>query len=356
MQGKIVISLDAMGGDNAPDAIVYAADRACQELSDIHFIIYGKEAEVAPILKGLPRLSQYAQFIPTISAVNDDDKPVQALRNGIESSMRKAIDAVANKSAHACVSAGNTGALMVMAKKALGELPGIKRPAIIGVFPNRQNGTVILDMGANSECDENILLQFAHMGTCFARAVLEKEKPSVGILNIGTEEVKGRVLEKNANSLFKQCPHLNYIGFVEGHHVTNGEVDVVVTDGFTGNIAVKFSEGTAKLCMDILKDTFNTNWYTKLGGVVLKPFLQKNFSEIDPSHKNGAMFIGVNGIVVKSHGSSGIKRNLSAIKVAYALAKQEINEKIITELGSLKKDNIGYDIVSKIKKTFGMES
>ncbi len=354
MQGKIVISLDAMGGEKAPESVIYAADSVCAELNDVHFLIFGRQEEIAPLLERLPRLRSHSQFIPTISVVLDDDKPVQALRSGIESSMRKALDAVATKTAHACLSAGNTGALMVMAKKVLGDLPGIKRPAIIGTFPTPQGGSVMLDIGANSECDESVLLEFAHMGTCFARAVLNKPEPTVGILNIGVEEVKGRPVEKRAYELMKQSPHLNFIGYVEGHHVTKGKVDVVVTDGFSGNIAVKFAEGTARLCLEVLRTAFNDNWWSKLGGILVRNSLKRHFSEIDPNHKNGAMFIGINGIVVKSHGAADIKQTISAIKVAYSLAKDEINEKIIAELLAIKKEQPSYDLVSKIKKTLGM--
>lgn len=215
----------------------------------------------------------------------------------------------------------------------------------------------MLDIGANSECDESILLEFAHMGACFARAVLNKPTPTVGILNIGVEEVKGRTLEKKAYELFKQQEHLNFVGYVEGHHVTQGLVDVVVTDGFSGNVCVKFAEGTAKLCLDVLHNAINESWLTKLGGLLIKKSLKKHFKEIDPNSKNGAMFIGINGIVVKSHGSSDIKRTISAIKVAYKLAKDEINEKIVTEFEALKKEHpTSYDLVNKIKKTFGMGS
>ena len=351
MSQRIVISLDAMGGANAPRAVIEGASIALSKNPNLYFKIFGNQQLIGNLFEQFPILKENYEFIETGTYISDDEQPIKALKNGVNSSMRKAIDAVKENAAVACVSSGNTGALMVMAKMVLGELPGIKRPAIVGVVPNLNGGTVMLDLGANAECDETNLFQFALMGDCFAKIILNKKTPSIGLLNVGVEQIKGREIEKKTYNLLKKSG-LNFIGYVEGHDLTKGVVDVVVTDGFSGNIVLKTAEGTARLLMQIMKQGFQNNLSSKIGGLLAKKSLKESFKSVDPNVNNGAMFIGVNGIVVKSHGGAEAIGFANAINVAYDLAQRNINQEIIKELDILQGEmSLGQNIVEKIKKT-----
>lgn len=354
MSQKIVLSLDAMGGANAPRAVIEGASIALQKNPNLFFKIFGNRQLIGDLFEQFPVLSGNYEFIETVTYISDEEQPIKALKNGTESSMRKAIDAVKNNTAVACVSSGNTGALMVMSKLVLGELPGIKRPAIVGVVPNLNGGTVMLDLGANAECDEHNLFQFALMGDCFAKIVLDKKSPSIGLLNVGVEQIKGRDLEKKTYNLLKKSG-LNFVGYVEGHDLTKGIVDVIVTDGFSGNIVLKTAEGTARLLLQIMKQGFGKSLASKIGGLLAKRALKESFSRVDPNVNNGAMFIGINGIVVKSHGGAEAIGFANAINVAYDLAQRNINQEIIKELDVLQGEvSLGQNIVEKIKKTLGI--
>ncbi len=350
MDNNIInISIDAMGGVNSPRAALEAISIACSEHSDLFFLIFGDSLIIPDLIKDYNIPESRYHFFPTEKIVTDEHTPVEALRNK-GSSMHKAIEAVKEKVAHACVSCGNTGALLVMSKVVLGTLPGVKRPAIIGLFPTLSGRSVMLDMGANSECNEIFLFQFALMGSCFAKSVLKITDPKIGLLNIGVERFKGRELEHKAFNILNQSG-LNFKGYIEGHDIIVGDVDVIVTDGFSGNIALKASEGTARICTELLRQACNNSIRSKIGAALLKPSLKSTFKRIDPNSNNGAMFIGIDGIVVKGHGNSETQGMLNAINVASDLAKSNINFKITEELHAFEEKGIGLNIVEKIKHT-----
>ncbi len=355
MNKNIIISIDAMGGANAPHCIVDAIAKVIESHKGVSFKIFGDEERINTALKPHGISQDRIEVIHTTKAITDDEQPIKALKTGKDSSMYKAIQAVKNGEANACISGGNTGALMVMSKMVLGSLHNVKRPAIVNIFPNLKGGCVILDLGANSECDAANLFQFALMGHAYARAVLKKDRPLIGILNVGTEEYKGRDIEKKTYEMLKQSG-LNFYGHIEGYDITKGTVDVVVTDGFSGNIAIKVAEGTANICRDYIKEAFQSSFFAKIGGLLARKGLKTVLSRVDPRNYNGAMFIGVDGIVVKSHGSSDHKGFANAIDVTARLIKQDVNNEIsqlLTQLHELESSK--ESLISKIKHKLGFE-
>jgi glycerol-3-phosphate acyltransferase PlsX len=331
--GAITLALDAMGGDAAPRMVVAGADRALDDHPDVRYRIFGDRARLEPLMQGYPRLRARAELRHTDEVVADDAKPTAALRQSRASSMRLAVDAVRQHEADAAVSAGNTGALMAMAKVLLRTLPGIDRPAIASVMPAAKRPVVILDLGANAECDATNLVQFALMGSVFARTVLGVETPSVALLNIGTEALKGDdVVQQAAGRLRGGELPIRFEGFVEGTGLMAGSVDVVVTDGFTGNVALKVAEGTARLIIDRFRDTLADSWAAKLGVLLARRSLSRLKSKLDPQRYNGAMFLGLGGVVVKSHGSADASGFANAINVAVDLVQGGANARIGEEL------------------------
>jgi phosphate acyltransferase len=329
--GVITIALDAMGGDNAPSMVVEGAALAIEQYPDIRFIFCGHQGKLQALLKKHKKLYEISEIYHTEDVVGNDDKPSSVLRQNRNSSMSLAIKAVREKKADCAISAGNTGALMAFSKVMLRTLSGIDRPAICGVLPTYRGFCAMLDLGANVYCDANNLFEFAIMGDAFARVILDLKDPKIGILNIGTEETKGNEAVRDAGTLLKESP-LNYYGNIEGDDIGKGIVDVVVTDGFSGNIALKTAEGTAKIYTAFLKEALNGNWMARLGALLAKPMLNSLKKRMDPRLHNGAMLIGLNGIVVKSHGGTDSLGFSSAIKVAYRLANAKINHKIIKEM------------------------
>jgi glycerol-3-phosphate acyltransferase PlsX len=314
---EITIALDAMGGARAPDMVLRGADMALQRHPGLRFLVFGDETGIRPLLAKLPRLGAVVDLHHTGEMVMDDDKPSVALRAGRQSSMRLAIDAVAEGVADGVVSAGNTGALMAMAKVVLKTLPGIDRPAIASFFPTRRGESVMLDLGANVECDADNLVQFALLGDAFARTVLGLVEPVVGLLNVGSEDQKGNDAVRAASlRLRSPLSPLRFFGFIEGDDIAAGTVDVVVTDGFTGNIAVKTAEGTAKLFSEFLAEAFRHSLPARIGYVFARNTLRKLRMRIDPRRYNGAVFLGLRGIAVKSHGSTDALGFAHAIGVA----------------------------------------
>jgi glycerol-3-phosphate acyltransferase PlsX len=351
----ITISVDAMGGANAPHAVIEGAALAIEKLpGDLVFVFVGNQKVIAPIISSYPKLASRYEIIDAPDVISDSMQPVAALRKGRKSSMRKALDLVKEKRANACLSCGNTGALMVMAKMVLGDLPNIKRPAIVGLLPNESDGIVMLDLGANNACDENILVQFAVMGEIYAKLVMHKDNPSIGLLNMGEEESKGTDVIKKTYQILQKCD-LNFKGFVEGFDIAKGTVDVVVCDGFHGNIALKSVEGYLKMVLNRIKSAFKRNLLTKICGLIMRKHLKEAFSGLDPDSAGGSMFVGVNGIVVKSHGSSSAGAISAAIITCYELAKQDINRKISEEIHRLHLDE-EQGILGKIKKSLGMKA
>lgn len=333
----LVIALDGMGGDQAPGIVVDGAALAHAAQADLRFRLFGDAAKLEPLLAVKPGLRGVTELVHTPDYVASDAKPSLALRQGRNSSMRLAINAVKDGQASAAVSAGNTGALMATAKFVLKTLPGIERPAICGILPTRgKQPAVVLDLGANVECDAENLVQFAVMGVVFARAILGIEKPKLGLVNVGTEELKGDGVVRNAAAMLRASPlPIDFCGFIEGSDIVAGNVDVVVTDGFTGNVALKIAEGTAKMLMDELKRAFTGSIMGKLGYLVARSALAPMRRRFDPRTHNGAMFLGLNGVVIKSHGGTDAVGFQHAINVAVDLVRQGTNERIIEEMSAV---------------------
>lgn len=333
MTERLSIALDAMGGDNAPACVIEGASIAHVKIPELSFQFFGQESEIRPLLANYPSLEAVSEVIHADDVVSNDAKPSVALRKGKNTSMRMAIDAVKDGKAHAVISGGNTGALMAIAKLVLRMLPGINRPAAASTFPTADGKVVMLDLGANLECSAEELFQFAIMGDAYARAVLGMEYPKVGLLNVGEEEIKGHPEIREAARLIRESElDLNFYGFVEGNHVPAGVVDVVVSDGFAGNIMLKTAEGTAKLMGQHLKDAFNNNWVTKLSYILASQTMKLLRKRLDPRRYNGAMFLGLNGVAVKSHGGADAYAFYHAIRTATEMVKHRANQRIIDEL------------------------
>lgn len=329
MTKTVTIALDVMGGDDAPEIVLRGADIARERFPEVRFLLFGVESQMASVMSGLPRLLEASRIIHTDVVIANDAKPSVAVRSGRRSSMRLAIDAVADGEARAVVSAGNTGALMAMAKLSLRTLPGIDRPAIAAFFPTARGESVMLDLGANVECSADNLLQFAVMGDVFARTVLGVAKPTIGILNIGAEDLKGREELRVAASMIR-ATHLadSFHGFVEGDDIAAGTVDVIVADGFTGNVALKTAEGTARLLGHYLRESFKHSFWGKLGYLFARPAISRFRGRTDPRRYNGAMFLGLNGIAVKSHGGTDALGFANAIGVAVDMTVHGFLDKI----------------------------
>lgn len=334
MSTSLTIALDAMGGDNAPHSVVEGAELALHRYDNkIRFIFFGDSARILPLFKQYPTVELYSEIVHTDVCVAPHDKPSVALRRGAQSSMRLAIDAVKEGRADCMVSAGNTGALMAMAKIVFRTLPGISRPAIASLVPTVKGNCVMLDLGANVECDAETLVQFAIMGDAFARIMLSLQSPKIGLLNVGSEEMKGLDEVKEAGRLLRNPElGLDFHGFVEGNDIAAGTVDVVVTDGFTGNVALKTAEGIGKMVSTYVSNTFRSSWMAMLAYFIARPAISKLKKLLDPRRRNGAMFLGLNGIAVKSHGSADGYGFHYAIRVAADLAANRINHKILEEL------------------------
>lgn len=333
------IAIDAMGGDFGPPVTIPAAIQILSTYPDLHLILVGN----ADVLKASLRAFSYDKKRLTVhhakEQVEMNERPSQALRNKKESSMRLAINLVKEGKAHACVSAGNTGALMVTACYVLKTLPGIDRPAIISTFPTIKGSknVRILDLGANVDSTAHHLFQFAVMGSVLASALDNIDKPKIGLLNIGEEEIKGNEQVKQTAQLLAKASMINYVGFIEGDSIYKGEVDVVVCDGFVGNVALKTTEGVAAFISLLIKEAFMYNIFTKLVGLIVKPILKPFIKRIDPSHYNGATFIGLQGTVIKSHGGASIHGFARAIEEAIAGAKRNIPDRIKHEVEYLLK-------------------
>lgn len=330
---ELTISLDAMGGDNAPGVVIEGADLARERYPDIRFLIFGDESCLKPLVDKYPRLRDCCEIRHTSDVVGADDKPGQALRRSRSSSMGLAIEAVNSGQALAAVSAGNTGALMALAKFTLKTLPGIERPALATLLPTTRGESVMLDLGANVECDEENLIQFAVMGAAFARTILGLQRPTVALLNVGVEELKGNEAVKGAGQKLKDLPvRMEFAGFIEGDGIGAGKVDVVVTDGFTGNVALKTAEGTAKMIAKLLGSAFRTSLLAKLGYLLARRGLKGLQSHLDPNNHNGAVFLGLNGLVVKSHGGANGPGFASAIGVAHDMAADDLCGRISRDM------------------------
>ncbi len=334
MTKNIILALDAMGGDHAPATVIDGAAIAQKKNPNIIFQLYGDEDRLRPLLAHHPELKN-ATIHHTPSAIPGEMRPSVALRQGKHSSMRLAINAVAEGNAHGIVSAGNTGALMAMARMVLGCLPGIDRPAIIAALPTMRGRCVMLDLGANLECSPDNLVQFAIMGSLYARAIGIAE-PNVALLNIGMEEMKGHDEIRAAAGILRETPIAGkFIGYIEANDIGTGRADVIVTDGFTGNIALKTAEGTAKLVGTFLKQALGMSWMAKAGALLAQNALKSMKQRMDPRLYNGAMLLGLQGICVKSHGSADARGIANAIHVASQLVENGLNETIKEDFARL---------------------
>ena len=324
-----------MGGDHGPSVILAGADIALERHPDLRFVLFGREGEVLPELEKYPRLKTASTFHHCEVSVRMDDKPSQALRQGrYKSSMWRAIDAVKTGEADVAVSAGNTGALMAMAKFCLRTMANIERPAIACIWPTVKGESIVLDVGATIGADAQQLVDFSVMGAAMARAVLAIQRPTIGLLNIGVEEVKGQDEIREAGRLLRESTieDLSYHGFVEGNDLGRGTVDVVVTEGFTGNVALKTAEGTVKQVASYLRDSLSRTFMSRLGYFLARGAFARLREKLDPRKVNGGVFLGLNGIVIKSHGGSDAEGTAAAIDIAHAMATADLVRKIARDL------------------------
>ncbi|TDK37037.1 phosphate acyltransferase PlsX [Rhizobium deserti] len=331
----IRISLDAMGGDFGPEVVIPGAAKALERHPDASFLIFGLKAQCEPLLAKYPKLGDRSVFHDCELAVGMDEKPSAALRRGrYVSTMWRAIDAVKVGEADVVVSAGNTGALMAMAKFCLRTMANVERPAIAGIWPTLKGESIVLDIGATIGADAQQLLDFAIMGGAMARSLFELDRPTVGLLNVGVEEVKGQEEVKEAGRLIREAnlPTISYHGFVEGDDIGRGTVDVVVTEGFTGNIALKTAEGTARQISTLLREAMSRTLLAKIGYLLAKPAFDRLREKMDPNKVNGGVFLGLNGIVIKSHGGTTAEGFAAAIDVGYDMARNDLNAKIAQDL------------------------
>ncbi len=321
-----------MGGDYGPEVTVPAALRALQFSKEIELVLVGQQQVLEAEFKRHNLSNESRISIHNASEiVGMDESPVVALKKKKDSSMRVALNLVNDKTVDACVSAGNTGALMATSKFVLKTIPGINRPAICTALPTTDGHTHMLDLGANIDCSAEHLLQFAVMGSVLAQSVDGNPHPTVGLLNIGSEAIKGNDTVKKANLLIEQTS-LNYQGFVEGDDIYTGTVDVVVSDGFVGNVSLKTAEGLASMVNSVLKTNFKKNIFTKIAAIIAMPVLNAVRHTLDPKQYNGASFLGLNGIVIKSHGSADIDSFFNAIKIAIIEIDKSVPERINNEI------------------------
>ncbi|USQ12909.1 phosphate acyltransferase PlsX [Legionella lytica] len=322
---NITIAIDAMGGDHGLSVVIPACVRAANNNPNLKLILVGVHDKIDAYLKKLG-VSSSKQFsiVHASEVVAMDELPSSALRNKKDSSMRVAINLVKEGIAQACVSAGNTGALMATARYVLKTLPGIDRPAIVSELPTMKGRTWVIDLGANVDSCAEHLFQFAVMGSALVQAVSNKENPKIGVLNIGVEEIKGNDQVKRTAHMLEECSIMNYVGYVEGDDFYSGEIDLVVCDGFVGNVALKASEGLARLFLGLFKESFTRNILTKLIGLIAMPVLKPLKSRLDPSRYNGASLLGLNGIVVKSHGGTNEVGFQHAIEQAVLEVKNDV--------------------------------
>jgi glycerol-3-phosphate acyltransferase PlsX len=324
-----------MGGDFGPDVAIPGAAKALERHNDVVFLLYGQKARCEPILAQFPKLREKAQFFDCEVSVAMDEKPSQALRRGrYISSMWRALEAVKVGEADVAVSAGNTGALMAMAKFCLRTMARVERPAIAGIWPTTKGESIVLDVGATIGADSQQLLDFAIMGGAMARALFDIDRPTVGLLNVGTEEVKGQEEVREAGRLIREAGlgTIDYRGFVEGNDIGKGTVDVVVTEGFTGNIALKAAEGTARQINTLLREAISRSFIAKIGYLLAKSAFDVLREKMDPRKVNGGVFLGLNGIVIKSHGSTDAMGFASAVDVGYDMAHNGLTAKIENDL------------------------
>jgi len=330
---SVNIAIDAMGGDHAPGIVIDGCALSLERNPNTKFLLFGDEAEMRPFLARHKALAEASEVHHTPDAVPMDAKPAQAVRQGRKSSMAMAITAVKVKRAQAIISAGSTGALMAMSKIQLRTFPGVGRPAIAAIWPTITGETLVLDVGANVDSDIKQLVDFAILGEAFAHVVLQRDRPRVGLLNIGAEDVKGNEVVKAVDALLRAADlPMDYVGYIEGDDISAGDIDVVVTDGFTGNIALKTAEGTAKLAGHYVRTALTSSPLAKLGALLASGGLNALRDRMDPRKANGGVFLGLNGLVVKSHGGTDALGFAAALDLAIDLAGSDFGAQITSAL------------------------
>jgi len=333
MSDKPIIAIDAMGGDFGPDIVIPAAVQVLEKNKNLEIILVGDQQILESYLSKLsPSIVNQLKIHHASEKVEMDDAPAMALRKKKDSSMRVAINLVHDNIANAAVSAGNTGALMATAKFVLKTLKGIDRPAIVSTMPSVCGHTHMLDLGANVDCSAEHLAQFSVMGSVLAEVMDDNDSPKVGLLNIGSEAMKGNAQVKEADALLVDVKGINYIGFVEADDIYHSTVDVVVCDGFVGNVSLKTAEGVAKMISQFMKDEFKRSWYNKLAALIALPVLKALKDRIDPPVYNGARFLGLRGIVIKSHGGADVFAFSKAIETAVQQVEENLTQRIATKL------------------------
>ena len=337
MNDKVKIAVDAMGGDSAPRKIIKGIEISIKKNKDNYFYLFGKRDLIEKEIKNKNLLRDYTEIIDSNDIISDDESPLTAAKKSKETSMWKAIDFLKNKKSDIALSAGNTGAMLVISRLLLNNIKGINKPALAGLWPNKNNMNIVLDLGANILCDEKNLCDFASMGSALFRSLFKNEKPKVALLNVGLEENKGNEILKKTFTIMKNnnIKNFDFIGYIEGNHIMDGNIDVIVTDGFTGNIALKTAEGTAKFVVDSLKESLSENIFAKLS-IIFSYFSLKKFkSKLDPRKYNGAIFLGLNGPVVKSHGSTDAIGFYYSIDLCYRIIKGDLMNQIKNNLSHL---------------------
>lgn len=334
MPAQRIIALDAMGGDHGPEVVIPGADIALVRHPQLEFRLFGNEAQIAPILESYPKLAARSKVVHTEVVVKSDDKPSQAVRRGRGSSMWLALEAVQKGEADIAVSAGNTGALMAMAKMVLRPVADIERPAIAALWPTVTSECIVLDVGANIGASARQLCEYALMGAAMSRALFHIEKPTVGLLNVGVEEIKGVDEVRQAHAWLKEMKDLpiDYRGFVEGNQIGLGAVDVVVVEGFAGNIALKTAEGTARQIAEYIRAAMRRTLLSRIGAFLAQGGFRVLKEKMDPRRANGGTFLGLNGIAIKSHGGTDALGFASAIDLGYDMAESGLLARLTADL------------------------
>lgn len=356
--GQKVISIDAMGGDRGPSAVVAGMEQSASKNPEVRFLVHGPKEELEPLIARRKRLQGRCEICHASEVVTMNAKPSWVMRNGQKSSMWSAIEAVRDKRADVVVSCGNTGALMAVSMIRLRKLPGVSRPAIACLWPSRnpQGFNIMLDVGADIRAYPNDLLQYALMGSSYARNGLELKRPRIGLLNVGTEEHKGRTELHEAYEMIdaaSEHAQFDFVGYVEGGDIPSNRVDVIVTDGFSGNVALKTGEGTANLIGEFLRSAFKATPASRFASVLAWTSLRRLNKRIDPRRVNGGVFLGLNGTVVKSHGSADATGISAALKLAYKLSETGFNERIrarVASVSALSQDTAHQEVGSEQKK------
>jgi glycerol-3-phosphate acyltransferase PlsX len=345
MNNKIIIAIDAMGGENAPSKNIEGVSlflKKNNKISDVMFNLFGKEDLIKHELQKYKISSDKFKIFPTSTVVSDEETPLTAIKNSKESSMWHSINSQVISNSNITLSAGNTGVLFVISRMLLKTIESVNKPALAGLWPNKKNTNVVLDLGANVECDEKNLIDFSEMGAALYKALFPDDTPKVALLNIGSEEIKGTEILKKTHAKLKKISmngDFEYNGFIEGNKITNGESNVIVTDGFTGNIALKTAEGTAKFITDSLKESLTSTLLSKFS-IIFSYFALKKFKEkLDPRKFNGAIFLGLKGPVVKSHGSTDAIGFYHSIDLCYRIIKGDLMNKITNNLSHINEEN-----------------